>query len=126
MAWFILIVSAVLEAVWATALGRTEGFTAPVATAVFVIGLLGSLGGLGWAAKHIPIGSAYAVWTGLGAALTVGYAMLNGDEAASPAKAVFLTGIIAAVVGLKMLPTGDADEAAEDNVTRERYVSAAG
>jgi quaternary ammonium compound-resistance protein SugE len=120
VAWFVLIVSAVLEAVWATALGKTEGFTAPVATAVFIIGLLGSLGGLGWAAKHISIGSAYAVWTGLGAALTVGYAMLTGDEAASLGKAVFLTGIIAAVVGLKMLPTDTHADA-----TRDGHVKAA-
>ncbi|MFB1295820.1 multidrug efflux SMR transporter [Mycobacterium sp. pW049] len=104
MAWFVLIVSAVLEAVWATALGKTDGFTAPVATAVFLVALLGSMGGLGWAAKHIPIGTAYAVWTGLGAALTVGYAMLSGDEGATLGKAVFLTGIIAAVAGLKVLP----------------------
>ncbi|MBB2989542.1 quaternary ammonium compound-resistance protein SugE [Mycolicibacterium iranicum] len=108
MPWFVLIASAVLEAVWATALGRTEGFTALVATVVFAGALLGSLAGLGWAARHIPIGSAYAVWTGLGAALTVGYAMLTGDEASSPAKVLFLTGIVAAVVGLKLLPPDSA------------------
>ncbi|CAN3127050.1 DMT family transporter [Mycobacterium sp. smrl_JER01] len=112
MPWAILILSAVLEAVWATALGKTDGFTAPVATSVFVAALIGSIGGLGWAAKHIPIGSAYAVWTGLGAALTVGYAMASGDEAISTAKLLFLTGIIVAVVGLKMLPA-DADRPAE-------------
>lgn len=112
MPWAILILSAVLEAVWATALGNTDGFTAPVATAVFVAALIGSIGGLGWAAKHIPIGSAYAVWTGLGAALTVGYAMASGDEAISTAKLLFLTGIIVAVVGLKMLPA-NADRPAE-------------
>lgn len=104
MAWFVLIVSAVLEAVWATALGKAEGFTAPVATGVFLVSLLGSMAGLGWAAKHISIGTAYAVWTGLGAALTVGYAMVGGDEGATLGKAVFLTGIIAAVAGLKVLP----------------------
>lgn len=104
MAWFVLIISAVFEAVWATALGKTEGFTAPVATTVFVIALLSSMAGLGWAAKHIPIGTAYAVWTGLGAALTVGYAILSGDEGAALGKVVFLTGIIAAVAGLKVLP----------------------
>lgn len=116
MAWFVLICSAVMEAVWATALGKTEGFTAPMATAVFIAALLASLAGLGWAVRHIPIGSAYAAWTGLGAALTVGYAMLTGDEAATLGKAVFLTGIIGAVVGLKLLPTATAtgsDAAAE-------------
>ncbi|ORB28859.1 DMT family transporter [Mycolicibacterium parafortuitum] len=111
MPWFVLICSAVLEAVWATALGKTDGFTAPVPTAVFVVAMLASLAGLGWAVKHIPIGSAYAVWTGLGAALTVGYAMLSGDEDASVGKAVFLTGIIVSVAGLKLLP--DAPERAD-------------
>ncbi|VEG51662.1 small multidrug resistance protein [Mycolicibacterium aurum] len=119
MAWFVLIVSAVLEAAWATALGKTDGFTAPVATAVFLIALPASLGGLAWAATHIPIGSAYAVWTGLGAALTVGYAMLSGDEAASLGRAVFLTGIIAAVVGLKLLPSEAGAPAEHDERPRE-------
>lgn len=104
MPWLILLLSAVLEAVWATALGRTDGFRVPVATAVFIVALVASIAGLGWAATHIPIGSAYAVWTGLGSALTVGYAMVSGDEAASLGKLVFLTGIVAAVVGLKLLP----------------------
>lgn len=125
MPWFVLISSAVLEAVWATALGRTEGFTAPVATVVFFAALLGSMAGLGWAARHIPIGSAYAVWTGLGAALTVGYAMLTGDEASSPAKVLFLTGIVAAVVGLKLLPPDsagrrDTHEARQSSVASSR------
>jgi quaternary ammonium compound-resistance protein SugE len=105
MAWFVLVLSAVMEAVWATALGRTQGFTAPVAIVVFVAALVASTAGLGWAAQRIPIGSAYAVWTGLGAALTVGFAMISGDEAATPSKVLFLAGIIIAVVGLKLLPT---------------------
>jgi quaternary ammonium compound-resistance protein SugE len=106
MAWFVLVLSAVMEAVWATALGRTQGFTAPVAIVVFVAALVASTAGLGWAAQRIPIGSAYAVWTGLGAALTVGFAMISGDETASVSKVLFLAGIIVAVVGLKLLPTG--------------------
>jgi quaternary ammonium compound-resistance protein SugE len=73
-----------------------------------VIALAISMAGLGWATKSIAIGTAYAVWTGLGAALTVGYAMATGEEAVSVAKLVFLTGIIAAVVGLKLVP-GKAD-----------------
>lgn len=113
MPWLVLIVSAVLEAVWATALGRTEGFTAVGPTVVFLVAMLASLGGLGWAMKNIPIGTAYAVWTGLGAALTVGYAMLSGDEHASLGKAVFLTGIIAAVAGLKVLPSTPDRESAK-------------
>ncbi|MFW5419262.1 multidrug efflux SMR transporter [Nocardiopsis sp. CNT-189] len=106
MPWIALLVSAVFEAVWATALGMSEGFSRPVPTAVFLLALAVSMVGLGWAAKYIPIGTAYAVWVGLGAALTVLYAMATGGESVSAAKVAFLTGIIAAVVGLKLVPGG--------------------
>ena len=104
MPWIVLLASAVLEAVWATALGRSEGLSRPGPSVVFVVGLALSMLGLAWAAKHIPIGTAYAVWTGTGAALTVAYAMLTGDESVSTLKLVFLAGIVGAVVGLKLLP----------------------
>ncbi len=104
MPWIILLVSAVFEAVWATALGRSNGLTGPVPTIVFFIALAISMGGLGWAVRHIPIGTAYAVWVGVGAALTVTYAMAAGIESVSVGKIVFVTGIIAAVVGLKLVP----------------------
>lgn len=110
MAWIVLLVSAVFEAVWATALGLSDGFTEPWPIAVFFAALTASMFGLGWAVKHIPIGTAYAVWTGIGAALTVAYAMATGAESVSPAKLVFITGIIAAVVGLKLIPVGAADK----------------
>ncbi|WNG88428.1 multidrug efflux SMR transporter [Mycobacterium sp. ITM-2016-00317] len=114
MPWAVLILSAVLEAVWATALGASDGLREPVPTAVFAVATLASIIGLGWAAKHIPIGTAYAVWTGLGAALTVGYAMVTGIEAVSLGKVVFLGGIIVAVVGLQMLPSGAGRKAGAD------------
>lgn len=106
MPWIVLIASAVLEAVWATALGRSDGLTEPVPVLVFAIALTGSMLGLGWAAKHLPIGTAYAVWVGIGAALTVAYAMAAGEEAASVMKAVFMVGVIGAVVGLKLVSHG--------------------
>jgi quaternary ammonium compound-resistance protein SugE len=104
MAWIALLASAVFEAIWATALGQSDGFTRSVPTVVFLIALLVSMLGLGWAAKQIPIGTAYAVWTGVGAALTVSYAMLTGDETVSAWKILFIAGIIASVVGLKLVP----------------------
>ena len=106
MAWVVLLLSAVLEAVWATALGQSEGFTRPAPTAIFLVTTILSLIGLERAAKHIPMGTAYAVWTGLGAALTVGYALLTGAESASVWKLVFISGIVASVAGLKLLPSG--------------------
>lgn len=104
MAWVVLLASAVFEAVWATALGESAGFTRPLPTAVFGGALTISMVGLGWALRHIPLGTAYAVWTGCGAALTVGYAVLTGAEHLTTAKLVFLLGILAAVVGLKLVP----------------------
>jgi len=104
MAWVLLIISAVFEAVWATALGLSHGFTEPVPTIVFVLGLLASMAGLAFATRQIPIGTAYAVWVGIGAALTVSFAMVTGTEEVSIPKIVFLTGIIVAVVGLKLVP----------------------
>jgi quaternary ammonium compound-resistance protein SugE len=103
MPWIVLLISAVLEAVWATALGRSEGLSRPLPTVIFVIGLVLSMATLGYAAKHIPISTAYAIWTGTGAALTVAYAMVTGHETVTGLKLIFLCGIIGAVIGLKLV-----------------------
>ena len=105
MAWFVLLLSAVFEAVWATALGQSDSLTRPAPTVVFLLALAASMAGLGWAARRIPIGTAYAVWVGEGAALTVAWAMATGVEPVSAARLVFIGGIIAAVVGLKLVPS---------------------
>lgn len=105
MAWTILLASAVLEAVWATALGQSHGFTRLVPTLVFLVALALSMAGLGRATREIPLGTAYAVWTGTGAALAVGVAMMTGGEEVSPLKILFLLGIIGAVIGLKLAPS---------------------
>ena len=103
MSWFVLVVSGVLEAVWATALGRSDGLKKPLPTAVFVVASILSLGGLGIALATLPTGSAYAVWTATGASLTVAWAMLTGAESASVKKVLLLTGIVVSVVGLKVI-----------------------
>lgn len=103
MPWIVLIASALLEAVWATALGMSEGLTRLVPSLVFLIATTLSTIGLWWAAKTIPMGTAYAVWTGLGAALTAGYAMIYGTEPATILRIIFLAGIVASAVGLKLV-----------------------
>lgn len=103
MAWLILIVSGVSEAVWATALGKSNGLSRLAPTAVFLVGLMVSMVGLAVAMRTLPVGTAYAVWVGIGAVLTVAYAMATGTEAASVAKVVLLVGIVGCVVGLKVL-----------------------
>ena len=102
MHWLVLILSGVLEAVWATALGRSEGFTRLAPAVVFAVALASSMAGLAWAMRGLPIGTAYAVWVGIGAALTAGYAMWSGEEAVSVVRVLLLAGIVGCVVGLKL------------------------
>jgi quaternary ammonium compound-resistance protein SugE len=100
--WLVLIVSGVLEAVWATALGRSEGFSRLTPTVVFAASLAASMAGLAYAMRGLPIGTAYAVWVGIGAALTAGYAMWAGQEPVSVVRVLLLAGIVGCVVGLKL------------------------
>jgi quaternary ammonium compound-resistance protein SugE len=100
--WLVLVVSGVLEAVWATALGRTEAFTRLLPTIVFGVALAASMAGLAYAMRGLPVGTAYAVWVGIGAALTAGYAMWSGEEPVSAIRLLLLAGIVGCVVGLKL------------------------
>ncbi|WP_309133343.1 multidrug efflux SMR transporter [Cellulomonas sp.] len=102
MSWLVLVVSGVLEAVWATALGRSEGFSKLGPTVVFGVALLASMGGLAYAMRELPTGTAYAVWVGIGASLTVAYGMATGAETVSLVKILLILGIVACVIGLKI------------------------
>ena len=103
MSWIVLVISGVLEAVWATALGKSEGFAKLWPSVVFVVAIVASMVGLAYAMRDLPVGTAYAAWVGIGAVLTVVYAMATGDEPASLLKAAFLVMIIGGVVGLKLV-----------------------
>ncbi len=103
MAWIVLVVAGVLEAVWATALGRSEGFTRLVPSIVFGVALLLSMGGLGYALRDLPTGTAYAVWVGIGAACTVAWAMATGAESVSVLKVLLILGLVGCVIGLKVV-----------------------
>jgi quaternary ammonium compound-resistance protein SugE len=100
--WLVLVLSGVLESVWATALGRSEGFTRLTPSLVFATALVASMAGLAFAMRGLPVGTAYAVWVGIGAALTAGYAMWSGEEPASVLRVLLLLGIVGCVVGLKL------------------------
>ena len=102
MYWFVLVLSGVLEAVWATALGRSEGFTRLAPSVVFAVACAGSMVGLAYAMRGLPIGTAYAVWVGIGASLTAGYAMVTGEEPVSVVRVLLLAGIVGCVIGLKL------------------------
>jgi quaternary ammonium compound-resistance protein SugE len=103
MSWLVLVVSGVLEAVWATALGRSEGFTKLIPTVTFGVSVTLSMAGLAYAMRELPVGTSYAVWVGIGASLTVIYAMASGTEPASVAKVLLIMGIVGCVAGLKLL-----------------------
>jgi len=101
MSWIVLVVSGMLEAVWATALGRSDGFTKPGPSIIFLVAMTLSMIGLASAMRSIPVGTAYAVWVGIGAALTAGYAMVTGAEPLSAVRVMLLLGIVGCVIGLK-------------------------
>lgn len=101
MAWLVLVVSGVLEAVWAVALGRSEGFTRLGPSVVFGVGIALSMSGLAYAMRTLPTGTAYAVWVGVGASLTVAYGMATGSEEVTAVKVLLLLGLVGCIVGLK-------------------------
>lgn len=102
MDWMILVASGVLEAVWASALGASEGLRRRGPTIAFVVASVASLAGLGMAMRTLPPGTAYAVWTGVGATLTAAWAFVRGTERATLAKVLLLLGIVTCIVGLKV------------------------
>ncbi|ATD71450.1 DMT family transporter [Gordonia sp. 1D] len=102
MSWLILVLSGVLEAVWATALGKSDGFSEMVPSVVFFVALAASMGGLAFAMRDLPVGTAYAVWVGIGAVLTVIFAMATGEQPVSAIKVFFLLMIVGGVIGLKL------------------------
>lgn len=103
LSWIVLIVSGMFEAVWATALGKSEGFTKLWPTIIFAVACVISMAGLAYGLREIPTGTGYAVWVAVGASLTVIYGMVTGAEAVSMLKILLLLGIVACVIGLKLV-----------------------
>lgn len=103
MAWTVLIVSGAFEAVWATALGRSDGLTKVWPTVIFAAALIVSMGGLAYAMKTLPTGTAYAIWVGVGATITVAYAMATGAEPVTLIRLLLICGLVGCIVGLKVV-----------------------
>lgn len=85
---------------------RAEGFTRLAPLIVFLVALVLSMVGLSYVVKTLPTGTSYAVWVGIGASLTVAYGMLSGAESVSVAKVLLIIGLIACVIGLKLVHDG--------------------
>ncbi|PTX95675.1 quaternary ammonium compound efflux SMR transporter SugE [Opitutus sp. ER46] len=102
MHWTLLLCASALEIVWAVGLKFTHGFTRLWPSVIVVIATIGSVGLLSLAARGLPIGTAYAIWTGIGAAGTATAGMLIFGESASTARIVCLVLIVSGVVGLRL------------------------
>jgi quaternary ammonium compound-resistance protein SugE len=100
-AWILLVVAGVLEAGWAIGLKYTQGFTRPIPSVLTILGIVVSMVLLAQAAKTLPIGTAYAVWVGIGAAGAALLGILLLNEPASPLRLFFLGLLVVAIVGLK-------------------------
>ena len=103
MAWLILILSGVLEAVWASALGASKGFKKLWPTVIFFVAMTVSMIGLAYAMTELPTGTSYAVWVGIGATLTVIVSIIRGEEQATIVRILLLLLLVGSIVGLKVV-----------------------
>jgi quaternary ammonium compound-resistance protein SugE len=106
MAWAILVVAGLFEVAWAIGLKYTEGFTRTWPTVGTVLAMIMSLWLLGIAMKSLPVGTAYAVWVGVGAVGTVALGIVLLGEPANAGRLVSVALIIAGIVGLKLAAPG--------------------
>jgi quaternary ammonium compound-resistance protein SugE len=104
MPWVILCLAGLLEVAWAVGLKYTEGFTRPVPSALTAVALIASVWLLALSVRTLPIGTAYAVWTGIGAVGTVIVGILKFGESASPFRIVCVSLIVVGLIGLKFAP----------------------
>ena len=102
MPWVILVIAGLFEVGWAIGLKYTDGFTRPWPTAATVTAMVISVGLLGWAMRTLPVGTAYAVWTGIGAVGTVALGIVLFKEPATVARLACVGLIVAGIVGLKI------------------------
>ncbi|WP_168583170.1 DMT family transporter [Gephyromycinifex aptenodytis] len=103
MAWLVLIISGLFETVWASALAASDGFRRLGPVLVFILGCTISMGGLAFALRVIPVGTGYAVWTGVGAIGTAVYGMAALGEPATLARIACLGLIVSGIIGLKLI-----------------------
>jgi quaternary ammonium compound-resistance protein SugE len=102
MAWALLFIAGLLEVAWAVGLKYSEGFTRLGPSLLTGAALVASMVLLGLAAKTLPIGTAYAVWVGIGALGASIFGILLFGESASPARLAFLALLLVSIVGLKL------------------------
>jgi quaternary ammonium compound-resistance protein SugE len=103
MAWIWLLLAGLLEIGWATGLKYAQGFTRLVPSLLTIVSMIGSLGLLGLALRSLPLGTAYALWTGIGTVGTAVLGILLFGEAATAARLACIGLILCGIVGLKLV-----------------------
>jgi quaternary ammonium compound-resistance protein SugE len=106
MNWLILIVAGLLEVVWAVGLKYTAGFSKPLPTVLTLAAMAGSVGLLGLSLRELPLGTAYAIWTGIGTIGTVIFGIVMLNEPASALRLACIAMIVGGIVGLKLSTAG--------------------
>lgn len=106
MAWILLFLAGLFEVAWAIGLKYTEGFTRPIPSALTLAAMVASVVLLGIAMKSLPVGTAYAVWVGVGAVGTALLGIVLFAEPATAGRLISLALIVAGIVGLKLATPG--------------------
>jgi quaternary ammonium compound-resistance protein SugE len=106
MSWYVLLLAGLFEVGWAVGLEYSDGFSKPVPTAGTVVALLISMVLLAEAVEDLPVGTAYAVWTGIGAVGTASLGVVLFDEPATLARVGFMSLIVVGIVGLHLVSGG--------------------
>jgi len=103
MAWIVLFIAGLFETCWAIGLKYTDGFTRLWPSVGTVVAMVVSVVLLGWSMRTLPVGTAYAVWTGIGAVGTAALGIYLFDEPAGAARLASIAMIVAGIVGLKLV-----------------------
>lgn len=102
MAWAYLFIAGVFEIVWVVAMKYAQGFTKPIPSAVMIVGMIISFGFLAVAVKHLPLGTSYAIWTGIGAIGAMIAGIILFGESASAFRIASASLILIGIIGLKL------------------------
>ena len=103
LAWLVLVLAGLCEVVWAVGLKYTDGFSRPLPSAITLAAMVISISLLAWSLKTLPVGTAYAAWTGIGAVGTAILGMFLFGESREAARWVCIGLIVAGIVGLKLV-----------------------
>jgi quaternary ammonium compound-resistance protein SugE len=106
MAWILVIASGLLETTWAIGLKSSDGFSKPLPTVITIVAMIASIVLLSIAVRTLPIGTAYAVWVGIGALGAAILGIVMFDEAVTTARIVSLVLLVAGIAGLKLTSSG--------------------